>query len=86
MFFKSLFDFKFESFVTRQVASVLYAILVVGAGLFGVFAIVYGLTRQQAYLIVLVPIVYLVYIILMRVLFESSIALVAIAENTKKDH
>lgn len=93
MFFKALFDFKFETFVTRKVAAVLYGILTVANGLFVLFAIIQGFqTLTSAYygrelglvMVLLAPVAALVIQILLRVTFESSIALVSIAENTKK--
>lgn len=101
MFFKSLFDLKFEKFVTRQVASVMYGILV---GVLGIATLIgmlwslymafqpstfyyYSSMGTVLYLLlalVVIPIVSFLYLIILRVAFESSIALVMIAENTKR--
>ena len=101
MFFKSLFDFKFENFVTRQVASVMYAILVVVLGISTFFGVLWSLSRvvEMAqynvpggvilYFLVAVvgvPLLALLSLVILRVAFESSIALVAIAENTKRQN
>lgn len=93
MFFKKLFDTKFENFVTRDVARVLYifmiALLAVGlliAEIFGLLLLASDefLELEGILLMVVSPVVALVSLIIIRVGFESSIALVSIAENTKK--
>ena len=93
MFFKKLFDTKFENFVTRDVARVLYifmiALLAVGlliAEIFGILLLASDefLELEGMLLMVVSPVVALVSLIIIRVGFESSIALVSIAENTKK--
>jgi len=93
MFFKKLFDTKFENFVTRDVARVLYifiiALLAVGlliAEVFGLLLLASDefLELEGILLMVVSPLVAVVSLIIIRVGFESSIALVSIAENTKK--
>jgi len=93
MFFKKLFDTKFENFVTRDVARVLYifmiAMLAVGlliAEIFGLLLLASneGVFVEGILLMLVSPLVALVSLIIIRVGFESSIALVSIAENTKK--
>ena len=93
MFFKKLFDTKFENFVTRDVARVLYifmlALLSVGllmAEILGLLLLASdeGLFVEGILLMLVSPLVALVSLIIIRVGFESSIALVSIAENTKK--
>jgi len=93
MFFKKLFDTKFENFVTRDVARVLYifmiALLAVGlliAEAFGLLLLASDefLELEGILLMVVSPLVAVVSLIIIRVGFESSIALVSIAENTKK--
>jgi hypothetical protein len=92
MFFKKLFDTKFENFVTRDVARVLYifmiALLAVGlliAEVIGFLMVIGDGYLEVGILTILVsPLVALLSLIVIRVGFESSIALVSIAENTKK--
>jgi uncharacterized membrane protein YuzA (DUF378 family) len=87
-FFKSLFDLKFETFITRKIAGIFYAI---NLGLIGLLALAlisaagdaFGAVGAIAALIV-VPIITFIAIILTRLVFESSVALVTVAENTKK--
>jgi hypothetical protein len=97
-FIAGLFDFKFESFITRKVAAVTYGtfcILIILAVL--VIEILTIPTLGEAFeyqhigahiaplqTIAFAPIVGFLSIIILRLAFESGIALVAIAENTKK--
>lgn len=101
-FAKSLFDLKFENFITRKIAGVFYAIALVLIGIFGVLGFFGGLftasemlrsgwaaLEQQGIIlifgtIVITPIGIIISVILTRLVFESSVALVTIAENTKK--
>lgn len=89
-FFASLFDLKFETYITKRVASVMYAIitfvvLLATAGLvvFG-FANIGRGTAAGAALVFLAPLAGLLILTTLRVAFETSIALVDIAMNTKK--
>lgn len=92
MFLKKLFDINFETFVTRDVAKVLYVVVIALIAIIFVLAEVAGFLSvlsqdgglQGIFLIVLAPIVSLILLTIIRVGFESSIALVSIAENTKK--
>ena len=93
MFFKKLFDTKFENFVTRDVARVLYIFMMVLLAVGLLIAVVFGLLLlasdeflelEGILLMVVSPLVAVVSLIIIRVGFESSIALVSIAENTKK--
>jgi hypothetical protein len=101
-FFKSLFDLKFETFITRKIAGIFYAISLALIGIFGILAFFGGLftasqmltsgwasLEQQGVVlifgtIVLTPIGIAISVILTRLVFESSVALVTVAENTKK--
>ncbi len=92
MFFKNLFDFDFKTFVTRQVASFVYAALLalvsvttVVAVVVGLYSLVAGIMRPESAIFLLIgtPVVALLTLVILRVAFESSIALVMIAENTK---
>ena len=93
MFFKKLFDTKVENFVTRDVARVLYILMLVLLAVGLLIAEVFGLLLlasdeflelEGILLMVVSPLVAVVSLIIIRVGFESSIALVSIAENTKK--
>jgi hypothetical protein len=92
MFFKKLFDTKFENFVTRDVARVLYIFMIALLAVSLLIAEVFGFLLltgdgylELGFLLILgSPLLALVSLIIIRVGFESSIALVSIAENTKK--
>lgn len=100
-FFKSLFDLKFEHFITRKISGIFYAICLGAIGLFAIFAFFGGLFSSFQMIsygygssglgfatllvtIVLVPVLTFIAVIVTRLIFESSVALVAVAENTKK--
>lgn len=88
-FFGSLFDTSFTTFITRAVAKVFYIITMVILVLFAGVGFVTGLvyTSEDALIGFLVmiasPIAALVLLVLLRLLFESAVALVLIAENTR---
>lgn len=89
-FLANLFDAKLENFISRKVSGVLYAItawLLVVAGVFlelGLFAqLLQG--NLLAFLgMLLTPVALLLILIVVRMAFEAGIALIVIAENTKK--
>lgn len=91
-FFASLFDFKFETYITKQVASVMYAILTILVSLATAILFLYSLTQlgnsynasSAILLMLLTPVAGLLVLTTLRVAFESSIALIDIAMNTKK--
>jgi hypothetical protein len=94
-FLKALFDFKFDQFIYIRVARVVYAALVILIliaaaamtliALAGLSRAYYDSERTLAIGIALAsPVVALVSIIVLRLTFESGIALVDIAENTRK--
>jgi ABC-type uncharacterized transport system permease subunit len=91
-FFSSLVDTSFTKFITRPVASVFYIISMILIGLSvalvmiaGLFLLVSEGDLMSGFIgLVLGPLLGLFTLILLRLLFESSVALVLIAENTKK--
>ena len=92
MFFKKLFDTKFENFVTRDVARVLYIFMIALLGLSLLVAEIFGFllltgdgyVTEGILMIIASPVLALLSLIIIRVGFESSIALISVAENTKK--
>jgi hypothetical protein len=92
-FLQALFDFRFEHFIFIRVATFFYSAMVVFVILAGatfVVAVMFGafgsLNTGLVFAVALgTPVVVLLYIILLRITFESGIALVKIAENTKKN-
>ncbi|MEN9608091.1 MAG: hypothetical protein RLZZ06_22 [Actinomycetota bacterium] len=89
---KELFDFKFEKLVTRKILGAVYAIVVVLVSLASAFVFLAALVQIfqgnfpliALLALVAVPVAWFISIVLLRVAFESSIALVIVAENTKK--
>jgi hypothetical protein len=89
-FFVKLVNVKFDEFITRKVASVFYVLWLVGLGVFVAIGVVAGLIAMASGqvltglgTIVGAPLLAFVILILVRLAFEASVALVAIAENTK---
>jgi hypothetical protein len=90
-FFSALFDSSFTNFIARRVAKVIYIIVMVLTGIGVVLGVLGGLALMSqdlgAGLLVLIvsPLVGLLFLIVVRLAFESTVALVVIAENTSKD-
>lgn len=88
-FFGSLFDSSFNTFITRSVAKVLYIVTMVVLAVFAVIGFIAGLiyTSEEPVIGFLLmigsPFVGLGFLILIRLMFESAVALVLIAENTR---
>lgn len=84
-FFASLFDFSFEEFITTSLIKVIYAILVVLAGL-GALVTFLGFASQGGAGFVLglivVPIAFFAYVILARVWLEFLVVVFRIADHT----
>jgi hypothetical protein len=89
-FFAALIDSSFTTFITRRVATVLYLILMVLIAIFALVVLVAGLSLVSSdglmglLLAVSGPLGGLVALILIRLGFESAVALVLVAENTSK--
>lgn len=88
-FLASLFDSSFNTFITRSVAKVFYIITMVILALIAGIGFVGGLLYTSEDLVmgllfmVLAPVASLISLVLIRLLFESAVALVLIAENTR---
>jgi hypothetical protein len=89
-FFAALIDNSFTTFITRRVATVLYSILMVLIAIFVLVVVVAGILSLAndgliGVLIVLSGVLGgFVSLILIRLGFESAVALVLVAENTSK--
>jgi len=89
-FFAALMDNSFTTFITRRVATVLYSILIVLIYLSVLVAVVAGIisfiNNGPIGLLVIVAgvLIGFVSLILIRLGFESAVALVLIAENTAR--
>lgn len=83
-FFQKLINVDFEDFVTPSVATAVYAITVVLTGVGALITLLAGLLSGDATAL-LAPIAGFLIILFVRILLETSVALIKIAENTKKD-
>jgi hypothetical protein len=85
-FLASLFDFKFEEWVTLKVAGFLYAVVLIGVLISAVISVITLLNQGGfSWLVALVgvPIGTLVVILVVRLVFESTVATIAVAKNTE---
>jgi hypothetical protein len=89
-FLATLVDSKLENFISRRVSGVLYIItawLIIAAAGLSELGLLFQLFSGNFFAFVamlLVPVVTLLTLIIVRMAFEAGIALIVIAENTKK--
>jgi hypothetical protein len=90
-FIADLFDSSLDKFISRKVSGVLYIItawlLVAGTALLELGLLVQMVQQQNVlafFGMLIVPVASLLTLILVRMAFEAGIALIVIAENTKK--
>ena len=90
-FFRTLFDYKFETYITRNIAGIAYIILAwIVSGLSAVaflLLVVQSVVGANFYALLgslLIPVLAFIIVVTLRLLFEASTALVAVAENTSK--
>ena len=85
-FFSTLFDFSFSEFVTTKIIKVIYGIGVLFAGIVAIAFIVKGFDAS-AFLgilaLIVSPVVFIIYIILIRVWLEVVIVLFKISEDVR---
>jgi hypothetical protein len=91
-FLATLYSPSFHNFISRKIAGGLYIALVwlvtiAGAGtmLLSLVQAGQGYGAQALLMLIAAPIATFVSVIVLRLVFESSIALIVIAENTTKD-
>ncbi len=85
-FLRSLFDFSFTEFITTRVIKVLYALAVVFCALAALVMIIGGFSRSPGagiLSLILSPVVFLFYVLMVRVWLEVIIILFRIAEHTR---
>ncbi|MBW4643656.1 MAG: DUF4282 domain-containing protein [Goleter apudmare HA4340-LM2] len=84
-FFEILFDFSFSEFIALKVIGVLYGIAIFFAGI-GALAILGGGFRQGflpgIFSLIITPLFFLLYVILIRIGLEGLIVAFRTAENT----
>jgi hypothetical protein len=97
-FLGALFDVSFRTFITRRLASVFYIVglmfIAIGFIVYFVWGIVHGIiaiphnvgggVALLVATVILVPIVTFIAIVVLRLVIESVVALIAIAENTER--
>lgn len=97
-FVSALFDVSFRTFITRRLAGAFYVVGLVAIAIGFLVSLVWGLIRGIAALgfapgagvslivstVILVPIVTFIAIVVLRLVIESVVALIAIAENTER--
>lgn len=86
-FFGKLFDFSFQEFITLSLIKLIYALLMIFAGLGALVFLITMLAQGGAALVaglIGAPIIFLLYIILARVYLEVLIVVFRIADNTKE--
>jgi hypothetical protein len=85
-FFSSLFDFSFEHFVFPKVIRIVFGILVVLAAITTIGVIVMGFSRGGGLgvlSLVLSPVIFTLYVLMVRIWMEIAIVLFRIYENTR---
>lgn len=89
-FLATLVDAKLENFISRRVSGVLYIItawLIIAAAALSELGLLFQLFSGNFFAFVamlLVPVITLLTLIIVRMAFEAGIALIVIAENTRK--
>lgn len=87
-YIKSLFDFKFASFVTRRVIKVLYALITViyslGAVVFFIAMIARHTAGSIVVAIVVTPLAYLIYLTIARITLEVLMVIFGIGEDVRE--
>jgi hypothetical protein len=89
-FMGALLDHRLENFISRKVAGVMYIIvawLIIVFGVLLVVASLYQLSQgfgAAIFSLLLSPVVTLLLLVIVRMAFESGVALIVVAENTKK--
>ena len=86
-FFNALFDFSFKEFVTVKIIKVIYAIGILFAAVGSLMLLIKGF--QVNFLLgilalVLTPVIFIIYTILVRVYLEIVIVLFRISEDVRK--
>ena len=87
-FFGTLFDFTFSQFVSETLVRVLYLVAIGLAVIAAIIAIIAAFFNYNLYVgisvLILAPLVLLVYIVIVRVIFEFVIVVFRIADHTRQ--
>ena len=82
-----LFDLKFDKLITPRVISIIYVIAIILVGLVAIAMIIAGFTEsvgQGLVLLILSPLVFLLYVLIVRIWLELVIVVFRIERNTAK--
>ena len=88
-FFSSLFDLSFDRFVTTEIIRVLYVILVVAAGVVGLFLLISGLATMMygpilvglVQILILAPLAFILSVVYARVVLELIMVIFHISRD-----
>jgi hypothetical protein len=83
-FFRSLYDFKFNSLITTKIIKVLYALVTVLYSIGALAFFVILLSKGIIVGIIVIPLLYIIYLAFARVSFEILIVLFRIAEDVRR--
>lgn len=86
-FLGALFDFSFSDFITIKLIKILYILGIIFSGIAAIMVIVNGFNISAGagiIFLILSPLIFLLYVILVRVWLEIIIVIFRIAENTKQ--
>ncbi|MBP0021382.1 MAG: DUF4282 domain-containing protein [Cyanobacteria bacterium SBLK] len=84
-FFGRLFDFSFSEFVALKIVSLLYGLGIGIAGIISIAVIIGGFSQGSTpgfIALIVSPIVFLLYVIFIRIGLEAFVASIRTAENT----
>lgn len=85
-FLGALFDFSFSEFITTKIIKVLYALAIVISGLVSIGWILKGFSLSFSaglLALILIPLIFLLYVIAVRIWLELVIVIFRIAEHVK---
>lgn len=86
-FFQTLFDFSFSGFISIELIRVLYMISILMAGIAVIAGILAAFSNSFGVgigAILLAPVIFLVYVLFSRVLFEVFIVIFKIADSLEE--
>lgn len=86
-FINTLFDLSFTRFISETLISVLYMVAIILAGIAVIVGVITAFTTEIIYgvtSIILAPIIFFIYVIAVRVLFEFVIVIFRIADHARQ--
>lgn len=86
-FFAKLFDISFSEFISVQIIGILYALGILAAGLLALGLIIGGFSQGALAgisALLFSPLIFLLYVILVRIGLEAFLASIKTSENTRR--